>query len=104
MLTFNGKKYARNESELVDTLFKSGGTANGLYKTTKNKTLLYKPNGELFACISHNQKQGYFAVSASIQRDKPYFMYALCQPDEKYLGLDCIPYGQVAMLIRETFA
>ena len=103
MLIFNGRKFAKNESELVNPLFNKGGTASGIYKTTKNKTLLYKPNGDLFACIIHNDKQGYFAVSASVQFGKPFYMYAMCEPDEKFLGLDSIPYGQVAMLIQKTF-
>ena len=101
MIAFNGKKYAKNSNELIESLFNTGSTCNGIYKATKNKTMLYKPNGDLFACLIHNPKQGYFAVSASIQHGKPYFMYALCSIDEKYLGLDCVPYGDVAVIIRK---
>ena len=103
MLNFNGLKFAKNEKELVDSLFTAGGTANGLYKRLKRHTLLYKPGGELFACIIHNHKQGYFVVSASEREGKPFFMYALCSDDERYLGLASIPLCKQEQMIRNQF-
>ena len=104
MIEFNGLKFARNSAEMVSTLFQSNGTAYGTYKRTKRGTKLYRANGELFAYIVHNPKQGYFAVSAGINSDgKPFYMHALTESDEKLLGFNAIPYGQQSAFINTAF-
>jgi hypothetical protein len=102
MITFNGLKFAKNNSELVDSLFTSGGTCAGLYKRTMNGTKLYRPNGELFAYIVHNPKQGYFVVSAGMREDRPFYMYSTCSIDEKYLKLENVGPIATAALIKES--
>jgi hypothetical protein len=87
MIVFNGMKFAKNQTELVNSLFNTGGTCSGLYRKTKNGTKLYKGNGELFAYIVHNDKQGYFVVSACEHDGKARYMFGLCSLDEQYLGL-----------------
>ena len=101
MITFNGLKFAKNNSELVDSLFASGGTCAGLYKRTKNGTKLYMPNGELFAYIVHNPKQGYFAVSAGIRNGKAFYLFSTTGAGERYLKLDTVPYLEQSDMIRE---
>lgn len=92
MIEFNGVKFAKNNKELVESLFHAGGTASGTYKHTARGTKLYKGNGELFAYVVHNDKQGYFVVSASLHNAKPFYMYGMNSLDAKYLGLDSLGY------------
>jgi hypothetical protein len=100
MLVFNGKKYAKNNNELVSSLFHPCGTCNGLYKTSSNGTHLYRPTGELFAYIVHNDKQGYFVVTAHMDNGKKRYMFALCSVDEKYLGLSGIGKCETEQIIK----
>lgn len=88
MITINGLKFAPNSAELVNTLFQNGGTAYGTYKRRKNGTHLYRANGELFAYIVHNPKQGYFSVSACMRDGVPFYLYGMTDDDEKLLRLD----------------
>jgi hypothetical protein len=105
MLNLNGKRFARNSAELVSTLFQSGGTACGTYKRNKNGTRLYRTNGELFAYIVHNPKQGYFAVSAGITTDgKPFYMQALCKSDKWTLGFNVVSDSVQSEIIRAAFS
>ena len=103
MITFNGKRYVKNASALVDTLFTGGGTASGIYKQTPRGTKLYKPNGELFAYVVHNDKQGYFVVTASLAEGKPHYMHGLCSIDAHYLGIGNIGLQDISRMIRESF-
>lgn len=41
MLVLNGKKFALNDEEFTDSLFKRGGTCVGYYKVTKREIKLY---------------------------------------------------------------
>lgn len=103
MITFNGKRYVKNASALVDTLFTGGGTASGIYKQTPHGTKLYKPNGDLFAYVVHNDKQGYFVVTASIYKNKPYYMQGLGSLDADYLGIADKGLHDISRMIRESF-
>ena len=90
MLVFNGKKYAKNDKEFTSSLFTSQ-TCNGYYKTKKNGsgTTIYNMQKEIVAFIVHNNRQGYFVVSATKHNDgKTYYMYGLSSLDEVFLGLD----------------
>ena len=104
MLNLNGKRFARNSAELVSTLFQSGGTACGTYKRNKNGTKLFRANGELFAYIVHNPKQGYFAVSAGMHEGRAFYMHALCSLDERLLSFDVVPYSRQSEVIRAAFS
>lgn len=103
MIEINGRKFARNSAELVSTLFQSSGTAYGTYRTSKNGTKLYRANGELFAYIVHNPKQGYFAVSAGIINGRPFYMHGMTAEAERLLGFDDVPYSRQADVIRAAF-
>ena len=41
MIEINGKKFALNDEEFTDSLFKRGGTCVGYYKVTKKEIKLY---------------------------------------------------------------
>lgn len=54
MLTINGKKYAKNNKAFVGSLFDSGGTCAGFFKTLKGGIILMDMQGEVFAAIVHH--------------------------------------------------
>ena len=79
----------------------NGRTFSG--KTTQNGTKLYQDNGELFAYVVHNPRQGYFAVSAGIHNGKPFYMYSTTTEAENLLGLSGMGMSAQHDLILETF-
>lgn len=100
MFVFNGKKYALNDDEFVNTLFDADGTANGFYKRVKNGVKLYDMQHNLTAFIVANPKQGYFVVSASIQNGREWFMQAATEHCEKWLGVHGMkPSDERAMIV-----
>jgi len=103
MIDINGKKFARNSAELVSTLFQSSGTACGTYKRGKNGTKLFRANGELFAYIVHNPKQGYFAVSAGMREGRAFYMHGMTAEADRLLGFDVVPYSRQSDVIRAVF-
>ena len=78
MLTINNIKYAKNDDELIESLFTSGGTANGFYKVKKNGILISNIKNEPFAFICNNNPSHPFFVSCSIE--------------DKIFGLDKLSY------------
>lgn len=52
MLTLNGKKFARNDSEFTDSLFQSGGTCVGFYKPRRNSIVLMNMQRERIGVIN----------------------------------------------------
>lgn len=88
IITFNGN-YFVHQKDFTDTLFNplNGQTASGFYKTTKDKILFHKANGELFAAFVKNSKFTGI-VSACKQNNKIWYMQALNYHDaEKYFGI-----------------
>jgi hypothetical protein len=52
MLTLNGKKFARNDSEFVESLFHPGGTCVGYYKATSRQIFLMDHQKERIGVIN----------------------------------------------------
>jgi len=46
MINLYGKSYAKDNRELVSSLFNSGGTANGVYKKTNKGIFLHHHSGD----------------------------------------------------------
>ena len=89
MLIINNIKFAKNESELVDSLF-AEKTAYGYYKTNKNKSVIYLMNKDkkVFAAVVSNPS-GYLAIGNCQKLDKGYFYgYGLSSDYEKLLGIE----------------
>jgi hypothetical protein len=85
MLLFNGKMFAKNNKEMVDSLFVSGGTCIGFYKATKTGFKLFNLQHELFAFVSPSKG---IVVTANTQSDgKARYMFSTCRYTEQYLGL-----------------
>lgn len=102
MFVFNGKKYALNDAEFVDTLFDADGTANGFYKRVRNGVKLYDMRHNLEAFIVANPRQGYFVVSASKHGKRELYMHGLCSLTEKWLGVQDLKMSQERVLIEQA--
>ena len=77
MITINGTKWASNDSEFVDTLFDTKGTAEGFYKRLKNKII--------FALVKNNH--GSFLVNCAKENKGYFYQYGLGSIYEKMLGV-----------------
>ena len=55
MIVINNKKFALNDSEFTDSLFKSGGTCIGYYKPLKNQIKLFDMNNNLVGSITKHK-------------------------------------------------
>ena len=88
MITINGKKYAKNDSEFADTLFTQGGTAVGYYKKRKNGVLLLDMQKRPFAFVVVNKYGDEpFIVSCSQTDEGIRYMYSTTLADEITLGM-----------------
>ena len=55
MLTINNVLFAKNDNELLDSLFTGDKTASGFYKVLKNEIKLYNTSKELIGVITKNK-------------------------------------------------
>jgi len=81
MIVINGKKYAKNNKEFMDTLFQKDGTANGFYKETKKGIYLYDMQNKPRVFIRSSDK---LTVSFHIFNGRKRYMFALCSIDESF--------------------
>lgn len=97
MITFSNKTYAKNDKEMVNSLFTPGGTCAGFYKKLKNGFLILDLQKNPFAFIVSNKKQGYFVVNATKTKEgKLFYNYSTSEEVERILGIDNKPYSFVA--------
>lgn len=87
MLLFSGKKYAKNDTEFVDSLFQDGGTCAGYYQRISNGIRLMTIKKEYFAFLVSNKHGERFIVSMGSKDGKPYYMHGLNEQDAIYLGV-----------------
>lgn len=73
MLTFNGKKFARNDKEFIDSLFESDGTCVGYYKRTKNGVTLYDMQRNKIGVVT---KHKVLASATRLDNGKYWYSYA----------------------------
>jgi hypothetical protein len=83
MLTLFGRKYAKNDKEMVSTLFDASGTANGFYKVTTKGIYFSKVNGDLVAFI---RKDGLGPVSVQRQGKGFFYSFALCSVEDGWIN------------------
>jgi hypothetical protein len=89
-ITINNRKYAKNSSELLDSLFQGPVTAHGLYKVKRGKGRvaieLRTIQGEPKALISPD---GVFVTAFSFE-GKTRYMYGLTEDSKEFLGFQSI--------------
>ncbi len=102
MLTFNGKQYAKNDKEFVDTLFTSGNTANGFYKKVKSGIKLYNMQKELIAFIKRDSSP--FVVNAYTYAGdgKDRYMFSTSSTVEIYLSIYDLGYRETREVCQQA--
>lgn len=85
MITFNNKKYAKNDKEFTAALFQAGGTCNGFYKLIKRGVYLYNMQNEVQCFIRfHNDRM----IMQCTLKDNGKKWYSYLQDStEHWLGL-----------------
>ena len=89
MLLINGRKYATNDAELVDSLFNDGeGTLEKFHKIkhNKNESLFYL-NEEYGVAICKGRDNGgmlvkFTMIIDSYGKKSPFFQYRINKPEE----------------------
>lgn len=101
MIIFNGLKFAKNNNEVIESLF-SDSTIVGTYRRYSNRFLLYELSGELLAAIIHNPKRNEtLIVSATETNFGVFYAYGLNSLAEKYLDLcDVSVYDKKKMILK----
>lgn len=107
MLTIAGKKYAANVNDFTDSLFQTGGTCSGQYRTRKGGILLLDLQGKPFAFIADGSKQkersgNCWFVTASQDNGRTFYMQGLSERTEKALGIDGMSYSAQHDLAKAT--
>ena len=99
MLVLNGRKFAKNNSELVNTLFDPSGTACGMYRKRKDGVLLIGlHDNKPFAYIRNDG----LVISCSQEGKQIWYMFALTSQHTKLLGFDMLPYSKHNIVAREA--
>lgn len=94
MITFNGKLFAKNDKELVNSLFKSRETAIGYYKILKNEVKFYTLRREYVCGVRHDG----LPFSVSIIEGKNYYHHGFYRPFGDFFELsedDCQRIGKL---------
>jgi hypothetical protein len=87
MLIINGKKYAKNESEFVSSLFDKTGTCSGYYKKSKGKILLSDMQGNIFAAVICNYNFKGIVNARKVESGKVFYQYGASENIQMLLGL-----------------
>jgi len=87
MLELYGKTYAKNDDQMVDSLFSpaNGRTCNGYYKKAADGLRLYDMQGKARAFI---RKDGLGPVTISETDKGLRYSFGLCSLDAEWLGCD----------------
>lgn len=99
MLMFSGKKFAKNDKEMVDSLFTPGGTCIGFYKVIKSGFKLFNLQHELIAFVSPSKS---LVVTAHMHNGKARYMFSTCSDTEKYLNLPT-SYSETCKACEDAF-
>lgn len=84
-LTLYGKRYARNSRGVVASLFQSGGTANGTFRTTKAGIYFHDMQGQERAFL---RRDGVGPVTVSRLDDgrRWYVLAGLCERERQWMN------------------
>jgi hypothetical protein len=83
MITHNGKKYAKNDSEAVESLFDRTGTVNGFYKRTASGLVLSDLQGKERVFVRHSDG---LTVTCHRYNGRLRYMFGLSSLDARWMG------------------
>ena len=99
MITFNGKRYAKTDKEMMDSLF-SGVPVVGFYKRVKDGIRLYTHQRELFAFVVIRGESTRVIVDASMQNGRPWYMHAASDATYKRIGFEPFTFASERSVIN----
>lgn len=85
MLEFNGLRFARNQSEMLDTLFTGPRTADGFYKVNRGKRLSVTLLDHQRAPLALVSPDGVIVTADQTETGTRY-LYAMTTETERRLG------------------
>ena len=96
MIELAGKKYARNNAELVDTLFQGPVTATGFYRPLKNGVLLMDHQKKPFAAAVRDMHSSacFFVNASRLENGRTWYNFGTDEFSERKLGIDGLTYSQ----------
>jgi hypothetical protein len=105
MLTFNGKRFAATEGEMLETLFTGPTTASGFYKVRSGR----KTDRVAVEFFDHLQKpvalvspDGALVTAYRLDGDKQtIYMYGCTAETEAFMGTAGMTYGDIHRLTAE---
>lgn len=83
MITHNGKKYAKDDGEAINSLFDRTGTVNGFYKHTASGLVLSDLQGKERVFVRHSDG---LAVTCHRYNGRLRYMCALSSLDARWAG------------------
>jgi hypothetical protein len=91
MINFNGVLFAKNEKELIESVFNpvKGSSASGIYKRNKSGYVLMKAGGDVFAFVRVGNDP-LVMTCKRLENGKLWYSYASLFVRE-FLGLDQVP-------------
>lgn len=92
ILTINGYKFAKNDSDMLNSLFHSDGrTCTGYYKVMAGGILLMNGQKEPVLFIVTRATHAWFVSVCRESTGRLRYAYATCSIDERLVGLDSVP-------------
>jgi hypothetical protein len=105
MLTINGKHFAKNNSEFLDSLFTGGSTCSGYYKKTTKGVLLMDMHKEVIGyCQDNSQFTGVVTASRDKGSKKTRYMFAADSKLKEFLGFEAMTYKEESAAIAKALA
>jgi hypothetical protein len=105
MFTINGKKFAKNEAEFMDSLFEAGGTCVGFYKKTSKGVVLMNMQSEVIGfCKADAVFTGVVSASRDKETNKLRYMYGACSTLLSLLGFDTLTYSGREQAIKQALS
>lgn len=96
MIELAGKKYARNNAELVDTLFQGPVTAAGFYRKLQNGVLFLDHQKKPFAAAVRDVTNGgcFFVNATRSENGRTRYNFSTNELTEKQLDIDGLTYSK----------
>jgi hypothetical protein len=102
MLTIAGRKYAKNNSEMTNSLFQSGGTCSGYYRSGRHGILLRNLQGKPFAFIANQGGSQWFVTAGIGDNGKTVYMQGFGDYTARELGIDHLSYSEQHEVARKA--
>lgn len=102
MILFNGRKFARTESQFTESLFQSGGTCLGYYREVKGGIKLLDHNKDLFAFIVNKPFETFIVSATQKKGERARYMFSTSTDTDRILGIDKLKYSEVIKTCKDT--